>query len=332
MRLRGPVICIIILFMQCATVRADYPDAAKAYESGEYTYAFNEYRALAERGDVRAQVNTGWMYYHGEGVGKDKVQALEWFRKAAEQGDITSMFNLAYGYEHGDGVTRDVNESRRWYGKAAEQRNALERVDFERLTNTFLIPDAAQSRIAKALAEQKRIPSAKASGETPIAAGAATVEVARVRTAAPEEENNWDTAASTPVETPPVRSVKKDNEGSVVSPSTTPEREVFQNPRLEGIRRAAEVGDRNAQVALGWIYSSGKEIPVDKAKAARWYRLAAENGNLNAQVALGWMYYEGRGIERNLEESALWYGKAAAQGDIKAGQMLQRIKLLLRRE
>jgi TPR repeat protein len=107
---------------------------------------------------------------------------------------------------------------------------------------------------------------------------------------------------------------------------------VFQNPRLEGIRRAAEAGDRNAQVALGWIYSSGKEIPVDKAKAARWYRLAAEKGNLNAQVALGWMYYEGRGIERNLEESALWYGKAAAQGDIKAGQMLQRIKLLLRRE
>jgi len=327
-RLRGSVLYIIILFMQCVPVRADYPDAVKAYESGDYTYAFNEYRTLAERGDVRAQVNTGWMYYHGEGVGRDKGQALEWFHKAAEQGDITSMFNLAYGYEHGDGVTRDVNESRRWYGKAAEQRNALERVDFERLTKTFLIPDAAQSQIAKALAEQKIIPPAKTAGGTGIPAGTATAEAARVQTATPEVGKNGDQAASTPVEAPPVLTVKKDNGGSALSPSAHPETEMFQNPRLEGIRRAAEAGDGNAQVALGWIYSSGKEIPVDKAKAAGWYRLAAEKGNLNAQVALGWLYYAGQGLERNLEESALWYGKAAAQGDIKAGQMLKRVKLL----
>ena len=136
------------------------------------------------------------MYYHGEGVGKDRVRALEWFRKAAEQGDITSMFNLAYGYEHGDGVTRDMNESRRWYGKAAEQRNALKRVDFKRLTKTFKIPAAAQPQIAKALAEQKRIPSPGTAGEAPIAAGAATAEAAPVRTAAPDEGKNGDTTVT----------------------------------------------------------------------------------------------------------------------------------------
>lgn len=332
MRLQGSVFCIIILFMQCVTVRADYPDAVKAYEAGDYTYAFNVYRALAERGDVRAQVNAGWMYYYGEGVRKDKVQALEWFRKAAEQGDITSMFNLAYGYEHGDGITRDVNESRRWYGKAAEQGDASERLDFGRLTNTFLFPTAAQSRIAKTLAEQKILRSAKTAEEARIAAGAATAEVARVQAAKPEEKKNVDTAASTPVVTPPARTVKKDTGGRVLSPSANPEIEMFQSPRLEGIRRAAVAGDKNAQVALGWIYSSGNGIPVDKAKAASWYRLAAEKGNLNAQVALGWMYFDGQGFERNLEESAFWYSKAAAQGDIKAGQILKRIKLLLPRD
>jgi hypothetical protein len=205
-------------------------------------------------------------------------------------------------------------------------------VDFERLTKTFLIPDAVQSRIAKALAEQKRIPSAKTAGEAGTAAGTAIAEAARVGTAAPEEVKNVGTAASTPVVPPPAGTLKKDNESRVAAPPAQPEREAFQNPRLEGIRRAAEAGDKNAQVALGWIYSSGKEIPVDKVKAARWYRLAAEKGLLNAQVALGCMYYNGQGLERNLEESAVWYGKAAAQGDIQAGQMLERINLLLRRE
>jgi TPR repeat protein len=342
----------ILLIIQCITVRAEYGDADKAYEMGDHALAFSRYKLLAERGDVSAQVNIGWMYYYGEGVSQDKSLALVWYRKAAEQGDVSSMFNLAYGYDHGDGVRRDLNESRRWYAKAAEQRNMHERLNFKRLTKTFLTPDVSNTGVTGVFNE-KIILSTKSGEESKIAAAAAAIaEPARLTAAMREEERKSDLAASQwrklynrnsidMVKLPttevlstaakiPIRMAKMTKDGNTLSLSENTAIEIFPDPRLEGIRLAAEDGDINAQVTLGWIYSSGIEIPANKAKAAKWYQLAAEKGNLNAQVALGWMYYDGQGGERNLEKSAFWYDKAAAQGSIKAKQMLKKIKLLRR--
>jgi len=41
----------------------------------------------AEQGDPDAQNYLGWMYSHGSGVRRNKVEAIKWYRKAAEQGD-----------------------------------------------------------------------------------------------------------------------------------------------------------------------------------------------------------------------------------------------------
>ena len=41
----------------------------------------------AEQGDPDAQHYLGWMYSHGSGVRRNKVEAIKWYRKAAEQGD-----------------------------------------------------------------------------------------------------------------------------------------------------------------------------------------------------------------------------------------------------
>ena len=320
MKHAGSVLFVIVfvLFIHCAPVRADYAEEAKACETGDRSCTFDEYKAFAERGDIRAQVNVGWIYYYGKGVLQDKSQAVMWYRKAAEQGDVTSMFNLAYAYEHGDGVQQNLPEARRWYGKAAGRKNATERLDFERLTKSFLLSNAAQERAATAWAEDKNVQSPKMAEEAKIAPQE-TVPLAIVM------------AHSAPADVPPARMPQKHDAGITPSPSVPVEAETFRNPHQQGILRAAQAGDTHAQIAVGWIYSSGKEIPVNKAEAARWYRLAAQKGVLDAQVALGWLYYEGQGVGgRDLKESALWYGKAAAQGDIKARQMLKRIQRLLR--
>ncbi len=41
----------------------------------------------AEKGDSDAQNFLGWMYSHGSGVRKSKVEAIKWYSKAAKQGD-----------------------------------------------------------------------------------------------------------------------------------------------------------------------------------------------------------------------------------------------------
>lgn len=342
----------IILLIQCSTVEADYADADKAYETGDHTRAFSEYKALAERGDVRAQLNVGWMYYYGEGVRQDKTQAMVWYLKAAGQGDVTSMFNLAYSYEHGEGVKPDLNESQRWYKVAVEQGNALKHLNLKRLTKAFSSTDIARTHVARAWDEKQMRPANAGEVSRNASAAAAIAGTASLAAAVREEERKAELAASRwrtiymrnsanidkfqpagspgPIETRSARVAEKDNAESPLSISARTSVEMSQNPRLEKIRRAAEKGDTHAQVALGWAYSSGKEIPADKARAAAWYRLAAEKGNLNAQIALGWMYYDGQGIERNLKEAAYWYTKAAAQGDMKARHMLKRIKDLAR--
>ena len=81
-------------------------------------------KALAEKGDVRAQCNLGLMYVQGQGVEQDSKEAVYWYQKAADQGDAKSQFKLAEMYGQGPGVGRDVKEALKWLRKAAEQGHA----------------------------------------------------------------------------------------------------------------------------------------------------------------------------------------------------------------
>jgi TPR repeat protein len=43
--------------------------------------------------------------------------------------------------------------------------------------------------------------------------------------------------------------------------------------------QAAEQGDVDAQVNLGYAYATGRGVPQDYATAHMWYNLASSNGN-----------------------------------------------------
>ena len=51
------------------------------------------YRLAAEQGTAKAQVNLGIMYYNGEGVPQDYVQAHMWFNLAASKGNENGRKN-----------------------------------------------------------------------------------------------------------------------------------------------------------------------------------------------------------------------------------------------
>jgi TPR repeat protein len=74
----------------------------------------------AKAGDARAQHNLAF-HYEGE---RNYTQALEWYRKAAEQGYGISALNAGQMYETGQGVARDRAEALRLYRKSAEAGDA----------------------------------------------------------------------------------------------------------------------------------------------------------------------------------------------------------------
>jgi TPR repeat protein len=87
---------------------------------------------------------------------------------------------------------------------------------------------------------------------------------------------------------------------------------------------AANAGNTNASVQVGWCYESGAGVPQSLAEAARWYRRAAEKGNSRGQKNLGALYEEGRGVPEDWIEAARWYQRSAAQNDVDGEAALAR--------
>lgn len=88
----------------------------KAYLSGDYAAALNEYKASD---DPRAQYKVGTMYDKGEGVAEDKKQAVKWYLKAAEKGVVLAQYQLGVHYDQGEGVEQSSIDAEKWYKKAA---------------------------------------------------------------------------------------------------------------------------------------------------------------------------------------------------------------------
>jgi len=91
-------------------------DAAKTNK-----LALRQLQSLAEQGNAVAESDLGRLYYSGEGVPKDPVEAVKWFRKAADQGYANAQSNLGYMYHNGEGVPKDSAEAVKWWRKAADQ-------------------------------------------------------------------------------------------------------------------------------------------------------------------------------------------------------------------
>ena len=99
--------------------QADFQDGIEAYNSGNYLYAFDEFRELALNGDAASQYRLGVMYDRGEGVTKDEKEAASWYIKAASQDDTRAQFAVAEMYSQGRGVQQDDKMAVKWYLEAA---------------------------------------------------------------------------------------------------------------------------------------------------------------------------------------------------------------------
>lgn len=80
-------------------------------------------------------------------------------------------------------------------------------------------------------------------------------------------------------------------------------------------KKAAELGNAQAQVELAELYDAGEGVTQDTEQAVKWYEKAAEQGHEEAQLALGLHYLE------DLEDNATaieYFEKAAAQGNATA--------------
>ena len=79
--------------------------------------------------------------------------------------------------------------------------------------------------------------------------------------------------------------------------------------------KLAQVGDEEAQMAVGLAFENGVDTKQDKAEAAKWYRKAALTGNLDAQFRLANIVSKGaKGLTRDMGVAVKLYQTAADKG------------------
>ena len=96
---------------------------------------FKSLKALAEKGDARAQFQLANKFYYGEGVAKDYAQSFEWASRSAAQDNPKAKYRLASLYVQGYGIAKDedkamalFNECAGGIRKLAEQNDAQAQV------------------------------------------------------------------------------------------------------------------------------------------------------------------------------------------------------------
>jgi TPR repeat protein len=118
----------VMLLLACCgsatswSAQSDNTERAPGQSEKADHQVFDQVRAKAEKGDAQAQLELGFLYSSGIGVGRDPVKATKWHRKAAEQGLARAEYQLSMDYANGDGVKKpDLFEAAKWMRRAADQ-------------------------------------------------------------------------------------------------------------------------------------------------------------------------------------------------------------------
>lgn len=136
-----------------------YLEISECDDDDEILEVMSNVRDEADKGNVFAQIMTGYAYAEGDAFSEDEDleqaeywfnrakdegysavynvigiiysgmeeydKAFECFKTAAESGNVSAQFNMSIMYYYGYGVDEDEEEAFEWMSKAAESGNAL---------------------------------------------------------------------------------------------------------------------------------------------------------------------------------------------------------------
>jgi len=95
--------------------------ADSLFQASQYDSAWSIYESLDTNNlqDTTALVNIGDLYYYGNAVAQDDIQAKSWYDKAVNSGSGKAMYMIGFLYHNGYGGSLPNDDSARyWYDKA----------------------------------------------------------------------------------------------------------------------------------------------------------------------------------------------------------------------
>lgn len=262
-------------------------------------------RALAEKGDPKAQCWLGQVYCNGLGGESNLTEGVQWIQRAAAQDDPEAQGLLGLLFLAGLGVESDIKVGMEWLQKAADQddpeghynlavtlaRGALVRKDIPAMRKH--LECAAEQNLPEAL---DMLGTAWCGGMGLGSDGLKAREYYRRAADLGHANAQYHLGLSL------INGIPGD-EGE--------EEDRRQADGVAWVKQAALRQHGVAQYLLGLMYRGGEVVPKAEKEAFRWFRAAVSNDFWPAEYQLGWMYGQGKGVAKSDEEAARWYQKGA---------------------
>lgn len=235
-------------------------------------------RVAAATGDAEAEVCLGRLLHLVPGAHHDFAEARYWYKKAADQGNGRALNNLGWMYQSGDGVPRNWKAAGVFYEASARLGNSYG----ERNYADWLVDHpSVRKGYGRATRWEIDVPQ--------------VLDLYR-RSAAQGDTDSMMKLAST----------FKRNNG--LGLPEVPEK------YAEWTRRAAEAGEADAMVSLGWSFEHGYGVPKDGVQAVAWTERAAELGHLQAMTNLGILFQQGHVVPQDQAKAVSWFKRGDAAG------------------
>ncbi|MDZ4833483.1 MAG: protein kinase [Candidatus Melainabacteria bacterium] len=305
-------------------------------------------RKAGEQGSVVAQLTLGRMFFEGDLVERNPVEAAFWLHLAADRDDESKQL-LAVLYLHGQGVEKNIaksaellrslarkgdtdamvqlaivlsemfrpphDEIHSWLIQAAELGNRQAREILEDVEGAERAPQAVQEEFKTAIGPQRTASQWRALAEAGDREGQFCL--ARLLEDGEDVQGDYEEAVHWFM-----RAADQGHTGAQWHLSACYRSglglEPDQSKALELLTRAARGGNSDAQLQLGLQYYFGVEVPEDKRKAFQCFKNASEQWNLNALVWQGDCYHHGAGVVSDRRKACELYRKAADLGIVRA--------------
>lgn len=250
-----------------AGVQRDDAQAAQLFEKA------------AAAGHYRAELNLGVLYFRGQGVPRNLVQARSWLEKAALSNDPYALYALGRALEESDGAAgADPTRAADLYRRAAEKGHPLAALRYG-----LALADGVGVR-ADAAGAQRWLLAAQKDG-VPEAALALGDMTARMLSPRDKDANRkiletaaawYRRAADAGVASAQFKLANAYAAGSGVG------RDLAQAMTWYG--RAAHQGLPEAQLALGLLLLGGAAGTADPAEGYKWLLLAERGGRTESRM------------------------------------------------
>jgi TPR repeat protein len=293
----------------------DYPyslnNLAERFESGtypniqrNYKQAYDYYLRAANQGHADAQSSLANLYDQGWGVDKDEMMVAYWSQRAAWQGNALGQAFLGRAMAYGKSRAKDVDEAAKLLLAAAQQGNHMAQEELA------ILYSSGQGVAQKGGAAIDWFEKAAAGGRV-----YSQLHISRYYRIAnsigvrfnPEISRKWlekAAAQDSSIAHFELSEIYRVGEGVDVDIARS----------FTYLRRAAELGNADAQLKYALALDHGRGLPVNASEAAKWYRLAADQGKVLAMTNLADLHENGTGIAKDLTEAVKLYRQAATKG------------------